>query len=264
MRILDKISVILFNFALLFASIIILALILASSPSYYHMEFEKNDMYGTVTDEGETNGRIIYYIGGDRSKRAVFSNQQLDRIADHIIDYLFGDTESFELTLDEVYIVGEGYADGVDIFGDTAVLHMGDVRTLMRFALVMSVICAISAAALLVMFILRSKTIERIALKYTLIFYAAIATFAIGFCAYTLISGGADWFSYNLWTNIHHLLFPFQPEKFENSFFNDTLTEILCLELFLDAVLIVVSITATVLAAWFIGAMILRKRTKPE
>ena len=61
------------------------------------------------------------------------------------------------------------------------------------------------------------------------------------------------------WENAHHLFFPFQPEKVEGSFFNDTLTSILTLELFLDAVAIVLLTVGVTLAAWIGLAFGLRR-----
>ena len=41
-------------------------------------------------------------IGGNAAIRAAFTNEQLNEIANHIIDYLFTDMDSFALTLDEL------------------------------------------------------------------------------------------------------------------------------------------------------------------
>ncbi len=204
-----------------------------------------------------------YIISAATDIKAQFlQGSSLTRIAEHTIEYLFGDKESFALTLDNVYMNDSEYRDGVNIFSDTAVLHMADVKLLMRTALVGAVICAVIAAALLVMFILRRQRIGAIALKYTLIFYAAIFGFAFVFCLVTFIGSGANDFLFDLWGNIHYLLFPFQPEKIANSFFNDTLTEILNLDLFITAVVIVVSVVSVLLALWFMGAVLLRRASR--
>ena len=68
-----------------------------------------------------------------------------------------------------------------------------------------------------------------------------------------------DWFLDTLWRDIHHLLFMFQPEKVEGSFFNDTLTEVLTLDLFITAVVIVVITLVTMLALWFTTTVLARK-----
>ncbi len=264
MKILDRISILVFNLCLLLSTIIIPALILASSPAYYHSQFEKNGIYGEVTEDGDILGKRIYHISGSRYDYAVFTDDQIDMIVDHTVDFLFGDKESFALEMDAVYMNGEGYRDGVNIFGETAVLHMQDVKDLMRFALIGSIICAILAAGLLIMFILRSRAIGKFALKYTLLFYGAIFAFAFIFCFVTFLKSGAEDFIFDLWGNIHYLLFPFQPEKYANSFFNDTLTEILTVELFITAVIIVLSVALTFLAAWFVGAVLLGKRAKRQ
>ena len=68
-----------------------------------------------------------------------------------------------------------------------------------------------------------------------------------------------DWFLDTLWRDIHHLLFMFQPDKVEGSFFNDTLTEVLTLELFITAVVIVVITLVSLLAIWFVTTVLARK-----
>lgn len=71
---------------------------------------------------------------------------------------------------------------------------------------------------------------------------------------------GSDFLS-SFWTVAHYLFFPFRPDKVAGSFFNDTLTMILTLELFMDAVVIVLSSLAAALTAWFVGILFIRKKT---
>ena len=73
-----------------------------------------------------------------------------------------------------------------------------------------------------------------------------------------------EYFADQAWTNIHHLLFPFQPEKFEGSFFNDTLTSILTLELFLDAVIIVIVSVVATFIGWFLIAYLIKRKANRE
>ncbi len=263
MKILERAAVLLFNLCLFFSVIIISALIIASSPDYYRGQFEKNGLYGEVQEDGTVKGYTVNYIGGMGYNSAVFTKEQLDKIADHTIEYLFSDMESFELTLDGVYMKRTGgYCDGVRIFGDTAVSHMKDVKVLMNTALLGAIIGVFIDIGLLVFFILRRKTVGKIALKYTLIFYTVLIGLALLFCGITFMKSGAEYFISDLWANIHYLLFPFQPEKYANSFFNDTLTSVLTLELFINAVVIVVCVALTFLALWLIVAAMLRRCSK--
>ena len=267
MKTLDKIFIIIFNLCILFTSIITPALIIASSKEYYRDQFEKNKIYSHVDDNGIKKSKVIPFIGGDGSVKAVFSDDQLNTIIDHTVDYLFGDKESFALKLDEVYIMDKGYTDEVEIFGETAVAHMSDVKSLMKTAMISAIACAAVALILLIWFVLRARDVGKSVVRFTLIFYASLFGFALLFCAGTLITSGAgtmDAFLYHLWGNIHHLLFPFQPEKYKNSFFNDTLTYILNLDLFINAVVIVLCVAVCILSLWILGALLLKKHSKKQ
>ena len=264
MKILYRIAVIIFNLCLLFSAIITPALLIASNEEYYHDQFEKNGIYSHTDENGKTVYTQIRYINENYKWKAAFTDEQLDELISHIVNYLFTDMESFYLEMDNVMINGET-KDDVPIFGETAVLHMKDVKTLMQTALWGAVFGWIIAASLLALFIIKRQEVSELLLKYTLVFYVILLIIAILFCLWTLSSISGDTiesFSSKLWENMHHLLFPFQPEKFKNSFFNDTLTHILTLELFLDAVSIVLAVTVGVLAAWFGGIIFIKKKTK--
>ncbi len=264
MKIIDKLAIIIFNLCLLLTAGITPALLLASSPEYYYEQFEKNGIYASVDENGDEQRSIIKYVGGDKTKYATFSDEQLNLIIHHIIDYLFTDKEDFQLKMDGVEIIGEGICDGVEIFGETAVLHMADVKSLMAFAKWAAIISFLTAALLLILFIKR-KQIRKHLLKYTAVFYGLLGGFAFLFCLWSLLGAKKltpTGFLDKLWGNIHYLLFPLQPGKYTNSFFNDTLTQILTLELFVAAVAIVVAVIVSVLAAWLILACILQNRTK--
>ncbi len=263
MKIIDKILVIIFNLCLLLTAGITPALLLASSPEYYYEQFEKNGIYASVDENGEEQRSIIRYVGGDKTKYATFSDEQLNLIIHHIIDYLFTDKESFELKIDGVEIVGEGICDGVDVFGEKAVLHMADVKALMKFAKWTALICFLTIISMLFIILKRRQTWGKL-LKYTAVFYGIIGAFAGLFCINSLADafGSSKTFTYCLWKNIHYLLFPFQPRKVKNSVISDTLTQILTIELFMTAVAIVVIVIASALIAWLITAFILGKRAK--
>ncbi len=267
MKIIDRILVVIFNLCLLLTAGITPALILASSPSYYYEQFEKNGIYSYVDENGEEKRKIIRYVDSDRNKFAMFSDEQLNIIIEHITDYLFTGKESFELKMDDVYIIDEGICDGVNIFGEKAVLHMADVKSLMTFAKRTAIISFIGAIILLITFIKRKQT-RKFLLKYTAVFYGILCALAALFCiesfidALVLTGGNTAAFSYFLWKNMHYLLFPFQPDKVENSVLSDTLTQILTLELFMSAVAVVVATIILVLIAWLITAYVLQKRAK--
>lgn len=257
-----KISVILFNICIILASGITAALLLASSPRYYEKQFEKNGVYSTEGEFGEVRRRI-YFVGGDPTVSATFSNEQYDLMIDHIILYLFGDKESFELILDEVDVWGVGYCDGVSVFSENAISHMADVKVLIKSAIVIGAVAAALSVGLFVFFIIKRKEASPYLLRYTGYFYAALAIFIVGFCIWSLIGAWvtSTTFLYRLWGNLHYLLFPFQPEKYANSYLADPLTQILRLELFITALVIVILTIAAAVALWLLAAHFIKRRT---
>lgn len=261
MKILDRAVIILMNLAIIIAAAVGPALLLASSPSYYHDQFEKNGVYATEEESGNLKIRTVYFLGGDQGKYAHFTDEQLDIIADHIVNFLFGDTESFELVMDDV-LVNKVKQDGVRVFGDAAVSHMDDVKSLMQLGKWASIISVILLPFLVFYVVWRRRELGRIPLQYTVMFFGAILLLLVGLCVAALINLDASYgnFFSAFWKCAHHLFFPFNPEKVQGSFFNDTLTMILTLDLFMDAVVIVLSTLTVALAAWFAGAIIVYRK----
>ena len=265
MKFFSKIAIIVFNMCLILSVGITAALTIASSPGYYRNQFEKNGIYSEKSNGSEKRHRI-YYVGGDAKTSATFSDEQYDLMIDHIISFLFGDTESFELVLDGVEVWGVGVCDGVSVFGEQAISHMADVKTLIKAAKVIAIVAAALSLALLAFFIIKRRECSEFLLRYTAYFYIALGSFATGFCIWALIGAlvKKTTFLYMLWGNIHYLLFPFQPEKYEESFLADTLPQILSLELFITALVIVFFAVAVAVALWLIMARFIKKRVELE
>ena len=257
MKLLDRILILLLNLCLLIASIVGPALLLARSPAYYHYEFRKTGIYATHASDGTELRTRIPYVGGRRGQSARFSDGQLDEIVDHIVTYLFEDGETFALSMDGVLLNGE-VTDGVAIFGEAAVTHMADVRDLMLLGRGAVILSLVAIPLLILYLILRRRQCGRAILRTTLLFYAVLALAALAFLLVTLATSDGD-LAMTFWLNAHYLFFPFRPEKVAGSFFNDTLTYILTLELFLDAVAIVLATAAVTLAAWIGLALGLRR-----
>jgi hypothetical protein len=222
----------------------------------------------SLTKNGIYGGQMKY-IGGDGYSRANFTDEQLDSIVEHIVTYIFTDEkDSFALEMDDVTINGVK-KDNVQIFGETAVKHMKDVKDLFLFFRILTVMFAVLLVLLTVYFIQRKEEISGILFTYSLLFYAILLSLAAALCIWTLIGATAngktltaDAFLSQFWINCHYLFFPFQPEKVQGSFFNDTLTQILTLDFFMEAVLIVVCITLAVLLAWFVFTIVSKRKTK--
>ena len=142
-RVTETILVVIFNIALLFSAIALPALSLATSKTFYEWGFRRTGIYSSMDEDGKIHKFRVDYIGGDEDISAVFEDGQIDLISSHIIDFMSGEAESFDLVLDGVYIVGEGECDGVHVFGEEAIAHMEDVRGLVKAAEVLSVISLI-------------------------------------------------------------------------------------------------------------------------
>lgn len=265
MKLIDKAVTILLNICLLICAVIFPALSMASSKEYYRTQFEKNEIYEHENKYGEKIVTTIYFINGDENLKAQFKDSQLDLIAEHIISYLFGNTDSFVLYMDDVLLNGET-ANGVSIFGETAVSHMKDVKELISAASSVTTVALVLLPILLVYIVLRRKSAGEYALKYTARFYFVIGGFAFVFLLVSFVEAlilpfrfSMDLYGNVIWRNIHYLLFPFQPEKIANSFFNDTLTFVLTVDLFLDAVLTVLLIYSAAILFWLLIAIFCKK-----
>ena len=252
----DRLSLYLFNFLLLILAIMIPALLIASSHSYYHGQFEKNNIYGYVDAEGEEVLTAIYYIDGNPYRTAQFTNEQLNSIADHIVDYLFGNKEDFTLVMDGVLVNGIP-SDGVRIFSERSVSHMADVKDLIQAVTLFSWVGGSFLLLLLAYFLWRRQSMRKLFLKHTARFYLGV------FCAVALFFFVSLLFKephmdlpLQIWVNLHYILFAFQPEKIEGSFLLDALTQILTLELFLSAIYIIIAVVLLVIALW-VGAILL-------
>ena len=152
--------------------------------------------------------------------------------------------------------------DGVRVFGDAAVSHMDDVKSLMQLGKWASIISVILLPFLVFYVVWRRRELGRIPLQYTVMFFGAILLLLVTLCIAALINIEASYgnFFSSFWKCAHHLFFPFNPEKVQGSFFNDTLTMILTLDLFMDAVVIVLSTLTAALAAWFVGATVVYRK----
>ena len=230
---LDRAAILLFNLLLLILVIVIPALAIASSPGFYRRQFARTGLYSYVDESGETVYHPIRYLNGDYTLTGKFTDAQLDTIADHIIDFCFGDKESFVLVMDDVLVNGE-VTDGVSLFGEEAVVHMQDVKALFRLGVVFSWVGSFVLIGLLDYIILRRAALKKLLLKYSVGFYLTLIAIAVLFCLVTVLTKEPyRSFSNQLWRNLHLVFFAFQPEKIEGSFFSDTLTQILTLDLFM-------------------------------
>ena len=272
MKILDRVLALLFNACLLFSVAVGSVFAIASSPQYYYDQFEATGVYATVNEEGEEVPKIIPYIGGDNKTFACFTDEQLNELIDHIIGYLFTDMESFALVMDDVTLYTANNpvwtkTDGVNIFSDVAVSHMADVKGLLQTLGTVALVMGIAGACMLAYFIVRAvKGQGGVLFKYTLIFYGTFVGLIGAFCLFTCIQMRVEeipmeYYLDMIWRNFQFIIFP-NPEQATGSFFNDTLTMILSLDLFMAAVVEVLVIIGISVVAWAILAKILDRRVK--
>ena len=256
---LDVISTVCAVILLIWISASATALMIARDSDYYKKELRECGVYSTKNENGTERRRIIYSIGGDPKKQATLSDEQLDLVADHIVDYLFGDTESFDLKLDAITYVNGDIGYNVSLFGDRAISHMRDVKVLMKGVGISLVPCAAAFIALLI-YILKKVEAQKV-LKYTFVFIAAILVIAALFCLWSLLGASENNpFLLNLWGNLHYVLFAFSSDAYQGSFLNDALVYILTLEFFLGAVALVLSAIGIALLLWIAVFFLLAKK----
>lgn len=268
MKILDRIAVLLLNLCILMVSITVPVFTITSSKGFYQTQFEKTGIYATIEENGEKTPSTIYYVDGNSAKRAQFTDEQIDVMIDHIISYLFTNQESFALVMDDVMLNGTR-TDDVSVFGEVAVGHMVDVKGLFTFFIILTIVLVLLLLVAGGYLIWRKNEFQGLLLKYSLIFYGAFIALIGAFClgvVFDLQAAGkavtSDNFLDQLWGNFHHILFPFSAEKFENSFFNDTLTQILTLDFFMAAVSTVLIVAGIVLVLWFGFIAFVKIKTK--
>ena len=247
-----------FALLLIWTSAVATALLLASSEDYYKDTLRDCGVYSRDNGDGTEKRKLIYGIGGDMKVRATLSDEQLDLVCEHIIDFLFGDTESFELTLDEVKMKSGEIRDGVSIFGEKAISHMNDVRVLIR-AVAISLIPSVIALAVLGVYLIK-RVRPREIVRYTLLTLLGILIFAVLFCLWSYLGATPEKpFLLNLWGNLHYIIFAFQSSAYEGSFLTDALVFILTLDFFLDAVAKVLVAIGAALAAWLTALVLIEK-----
>ena len=144
---------------------------------------------------------------------------------------------------------------------------MRDVKNLFIAYQIISVIAFLVLIAILAYLILRLGQVRKILYKYTFIYYFIFTTALAIFFLVTVIhtiskyNGNFDLetYFYTMWGDVHYLLFPFQPDKIEGSFFNDILTEILTVELFVLAFAIVIGVVLLLNLSWLAITIVIRK-----
>lgn len=269
MKILDRILIVLFTLCLFVVSIWASAVPIAKSKIFYQIQFHLNGIYSYQEEDGEVVQNLFKHRDGINTRYpsegyAYFTDEQLDIMIDHIIDFLFGNKESFELELEgiEYYNEETGHyeisSEKLSVFGDKAVTHMNDVKELFIIFQVVAVVAFVLALGILAYLLIRIAQVRKVMFEYTMLFYGAFITLISVFLIFTFItffkdgsySLTVDSFLNHAWGEFHIFFFPFDEAKREGSMLSDILIEILTLELFIWAVVLVVFVVITVQVIW--------------
>lgn len=267
MKFLDRFLIVLFNIFLVITIIIASALIIASNHKWYLKTFEANNLYHTNVN-GEKVATIEYF-GGDYFQKAELTYEQTVIIAKHISQYLFNENKTnFSLELDSVEVNGE-LVDNAACFGDEAISHMADVKRAVNIFFKVLIVTAILLIIIFIYLIIRRNSIRNVLFKYSMFVYLAIVSIISLFliwCVVDVVTSGELFslavFYDELWENMHLLFFPFQPDKISGSFFDDTLTSILSIGFFMDAVAYVLISLISAIILWLLISFVLSKKKK--
>ncbi len=261
MKLLDRCIIIIFTLCLIISSVLIPINVIITSDVYYQNQFKKCG----IAPVG--NGTVsVRYIGGDITKTAELTNEQLETIISHITAYLANQKDSFVLKMDEVKVNGET-VDGVDIFGNEAVTHMDNVKQLFGTLKIVLTVCIVMITICAIYMLIRKANIKKVIFKYSLGtvlgFWGAVSLLFIFVFIKLLISSksiSANNYFTLLWSYMHYIFFPFDSEKFMGSFFDDTLTQILTPTFFMNTVSIIVSNIIALTTAWLVSAKLIFKK----
>lgn len=255
MKFLDRLIIISLNALIVITVIFACAIILASSPEWYINTIESNRSF-KLNDQGK---RITYinYFGGNDNSTAQLSFEETKAITMHISDYIKNKHDDFSLEIDNVKINGE-VVNSADVFGQEAIKHMSDVKKVFIIIDYFFPFLILVILILVSYLIIRCKVLKHLLFKYTLAFYIFIILLVVLFVTMTVINVANNGYALTLqnifcqlWEDLHLVFFPFQQEKVEGSIFNDTLTDLLDLNFFFDAVKTILIALITTIICWF-------------
>ena len=228
-----KIITIVFTITLIITVIFLILFPLAKSVSFYEYVFDK---YGTSS-----------YTG--------YSSEELKRIAQHIIRFLFTDWDSFYFEINKEIV-----------FSNQAIYHMEDVKALLQTFQMALVVIFILFVCLAVYIYVKRAEYKDILFKYSLrTILVVVAIFlVIGIVAIIDFP-----FAFRIF---HHIIFP-NPQKFEDSFFgsvsnytefpgvdNMMLVRILSNEFFIEFAVLEITIVLLVLGLYLLGTYLYKKK----
>ena len=259
MKALNRLTVVIFTLCLIVFSVLAPVSIIITRDTYYINQFKKSGAYP------ESGNVTVRYINGNPSLSASFTKEQIEELVAHMTDYFGHKKDSYTYKMDNVLINGT-LQNGVEIFSSEAASHMDDVRELFDTVRISTVICGIILAAGGLYMLRKKDSVRKEIYKWSLGTVIAFFATAVGFLLFCLIKTAAagevssSAYFEQLWTYMHHLFFPFSADKFSGSFFNDTTTQLLSLQFFLNTVVTVFINIIALTAAWLLSAKLIFKR----
>lgn len=230
-RPLYQLIIVSFNILLVVVVVWAITLLITQSPSFYAMEFIKNN---TPNVTG-------------------YTMDELKIISEHIIDYLFGHLDTMQVV----------FEDG-NVFSNQALNHMRDVRTLYNGGSIIGWIALAIEIGLGTLIVLHYQYLRHDLLKTSVITIAVL----FGILAIVGILSALDFD--RAFEVFHHIIFP-DPIKFRDAFFsyesyypedpgvnNLMLVMILSEQLFMDVGLLLLMGTISALIIWIIIILLSR------
>jgi integral membrane protein (TIGR01906 family) len=186
MKIVDRILLVFWNVCLLLLILAFAVLPIARSERYYVSQFAKNNT----------------------TEKTGFTEEELQKIARHIIDYLYGAKDDFPYHLERT---------GEDVFSEQAVLHMQDVKVLFTVGRIGSLVVLVIFLALTGYFVYRRQYAYLPVFKMSLWTICGVVVAIVGIVIWILVyylkEGYLSFFEAGFIV-FHKIIFPDQ-SKFE-------------------------------------------------
>lgn len=186
MKIVDRILLVFWNVCLLLLILAFAVLPIARSERYYVSQFAKNNT----------------------TEKTGFTEEELQKIARHIIDYLYGAKDDFPYHLERT---------GEDVFSEQAVLHMQDVKVLSTVGRIGSLVVLVIFLALTGYFVYRRQYAYLPVFKMSLWTICGVVVAIVGIVIWILVyylkEGYLSFFEAGFIV-FHKIIFPDQ-SKFE-------------------------------------------------
>jgi integral membrane protein (TIGR01906 family) len=247
-KILDRFVIILFSISILLVSIWAVIIPITKSIDFFEYEFNKNN----------TSENTGWYVYEDNTYYS-YTNEELTYIMDTVIDYLMDEKDDMQVVI-----------NGKNVFSNQALIHMKDVKVLYtggnRLGLmfyIITIICMIYMA-------FNFDRMKSLLFKYTMLTLAGILIILGAIGIFALVDFD------KVFVLFHKIAFPTE-QKFNDAFFSNisnyeelyyinnlTLTNILSIEVFMDAVILIFIGMFTTLTTWITFTVFVRKKVKKQ